>query len=43
MRIIVTAVAAALLALLASFGIYQAAEPPAKQATTPLYDYGATN
>lgn len=43
MRIIVTGVAAVLLALLAAFGIYQAAQPPVKQATTPLYDYGATN
>jgi hypothetical protein len=43
MRIITTAVAAALLALLAAFGIYEAAQPPVKQATTPLYDYGATN
>lgn len=41
MRIILTALVAAVLAGLAGFGIYQAAQPTAAQVTTPLVNYGS--
>ncbi|WP_270889450.1 hypothetical protein [Pedococcus sp. 5OH_020] len=42
MRIAVTAVVAAVLGLLSSYGVYQAAQPPVKQSQAPLYDYGTS-
>ena len=40
MRILLTRVAAAILAVLASVGVYQASQPVSKQATTPIIQYG---
>jgi hypothetical protein len=41
MRIVVTAVIAAALGVFASYGVYAAAQPPVKQASQPLFDYGS--
>jgi hypothetical protein len=41
MRLILTTILAVVLAGFASFGIYQAAQPTAKQVTTPLVNYGS--
>ena len=41
MRIVVTAIVSALLGLGASYGVYQAAQPPVRQSQAPLYDYGS--
>jgi hypothetical protein len=42
MRIAVTALAAVVLGVLSSYGIYQAAQPAVQQSQTPLFDYGST-
>jgi hypothetical protein len=42
MQILVTAVVAALLGTLGSYGIYQAAQPPVEQSQAPLFDYGSS-
>jgi hypothetical protein len=41
MRIALTVLVAVVLALAASYGVYQAAQPTAKQVTTPLVNYGS--
>lgn len=41
MRIALTVIVGLALAALASFGVYEAAEPTATQVTTPLVDYGS--
>jgi hypothetical protein len=40
-RIALTVIVGLALAALASFGVYEAAEPTATQVTTPLVDYGS--
>jgi len=40
-QIALTVIVGLVLAALASFGVYQAAQPTATQVTTPLVDYGA--
>ncbi len=42
-QILITVLVAALLGALASFGLYQAAQPAAYQANTPIYTYGTSN
>ncbi len=41
MRIALTAVIAVVFALLASFGVYQAAQPAAQQTQAPISNYGS--
>jgi hypothetical protein len=40
-RIALTVIVGLVLAGLASFGVYEAAQPTATQVTVPLVDYGA--
>jgi hypothetical protein len=40
-QIALTVIVGIVLAALASFGVYEAAQPTATQVTTPLVDYGA--
>jgi len=40
-QIALTVIVGLVLAALASFGVYQAAQPTATQVTTPLVNYGA--
>ncbi len=42
-RILVTLIVAALLGALASYGLYQAAQPAAYSAPSEIYTYGTTN
>jgi hypothetical protein len=42
-QILITVVVAVLLGALASFGLYQAAQPAAYSAPTQIYQYGVTN
>lgn len=42
-QIILTAVAAVILALLASFGVYSAAQPAANTNQQATFDYGSSN
>lgn len=42
-QILITLIIAVLLGALASFGLYQAAQPAAYQAPSQIYVYGATS
>ena len=42
-QILITVVVAVLLGALASFGLYQAAQPAAYSAPAPIYQYGVSN
>ena len=42
-QIVITAVAAAVLALLASFGVYSAAQPAANKGQQAQFNYGSTS